>query len=343
MKERIVYIDRLKGVAILLVVIGHFIQYNTIESKDNFLFNLIYSFHMPLFMLVSGYVAYLTIRFTIFQDYLAFLLKKGKSLLIPFFVWPLIVDNFFFTNKYAIDFLGQLTNLVNDPRKGLWFLWYLFFLTLLYSIFLFFSNKFNNKNNILADLLIIGLLLGLCFVFKIFQATVYINSFIQYFGFYFAGTLLAKYKWFKEIILDVRFFTICLVVFALSVGYYSFNDSDFHTIGLSLLVRFLVAFVASFVVYYMVNVAEFYPWLDKFIIKWGTFSLVIYATHFKFIEIFQGLYIIPQISNFLLLLISVAFSIGIIEFCMLIYNMVKMSPILNLFLYGYTGKKYKIS
>lgn len=52
---RISYIDQLKGIAILLVVLGHVIGYNNCE--DSFLWRFIYSFHMPLFMFISGYVA----------------------------------------------------------------------------------------------------------------------------------------------------------------------------------------------------------------------------------------------------------------------------------------------
>ena len=51
-------IDALRGLLMILVVLGHVIQY-VYEPKDfdnNILFRVIYSFHMPLFMCVSGYV-----------------------------------------------------------------------------------------------------------------------------------------------------------------------------------------------------------------------------------------------------------------------------------------------
>lgn len=54
MNARISYIDQLKGIAILLVVLGHVIGYNNCENS--FLWRFIYSFHMPLFMFISGYV-----------------------------------------------------------------------------------------------------------------------------------------------------------------------------------------------------------------------------------------------------------------------------------------------
>lgn len=46
-KERDNTVDILKGIAILLVVIGHF---SPVQQVENF----IYSFHMPLFFFLSG-------------------------------------------------------------------------------------------------------------------------------------------------------------------------------------------------------------------------------------------------------------------------------------------------
>ncbi len=47
--------DFLRGIAIFLVLLGHSIQWTDPEWKHNLLFEGIYSFHMPLFMFVSGY------------------------------------------------------------------------------------------------------------------------------------------------------------------------------------------------------------------------------------------------------------------------------------------------
>lgn len=64
MEGRIKWIDTAKGVAIILVVIGHVVQsyHNVHQYENSFLFNfshrLAYSFHMPLFMIVSGMLLY---------------------------------------------------------------------------------------------------------------------------------------------------------------------------------------------------------------------------------------------------------------------------------------------
>lgn len=56
MSERNVLLDVLKGFAIFLVVMGHAIQYNQVDFDTNPVFRFIYSFHMPLFMFVSGFI-----------------------------------------------------------------------------------------------------------------------------------------------------------------------------------------------------------------------------------------------------------------------------------------------
>ena len=55
MNDRIQYIDRLKGLAILLVVIGHLMAFCT-HGERNPIYEVICSFHMPLFMFLSGLV-----------------------------------------------------------------------------------------------------------------------------------------------------------------------------------------------------------------------------------------------------------------------------------------------
>lgn len=51
-------IDILRGFATILVVLGHILQYSMMQNEafyNDFLFKVIYSFHMPLFMCISGF------------------------------------------------------------------------------------------------------------------------------------------------------------------------------------------------------------------------------------------------------------------------------------------------
>ena len=334
MKERLLYIDQLKGIAILLVVMGHFIQYNSLESTGNTLFSAIYSFHMPLFMFISGYVAFKTIRIDIFNKYSAFLIKKVNTLLVPFFVWPLIVDNFFFAKKPEYNFIHTLKTLVNEPSTGLWFLWYLFFLTVFYSAFLYLSNRINKKNNLVLDAFIAFLLLSVVGGFYIMQVADYIDAFIQYFAFFFTGVFISKYNNLNKLLLDTRIFSICLLAFIVLCVHFSFDDPAFHHVGPILLLKLIISLTAIASLYYIVRNIGWHPIIDKYIRLWGAYSIVIYATHFKFIYIFSDIFPLPPMHIFLLTIIDLLVSLIIIFASMFIYRIVELCPPLNYLLYG---------
>ncbi len=86
--SRIEWIDIAKGFGILMMVWGH--------TSHNQLTHCFYFFHMPLFVLLSGYV--LNVKST----YSSFLFKKIKSLLFPYAMFFII--SFFFEWLYEFLF-----------------------------------------------------------------------------------------------------------------------------------------------------------------------------------------------------------------------------------------------
>lgn len=85
--QRLVAFDIAKAICIVLVVIGHYIPDNSpswyIEMR-----NVIYSFHMPLFMFASGYIYNATRRE---EPYSKFIMKKIRRLMIPYVIVSFIV------------------------------------------------------------------------------------------------------------------------------------------------------------------------------------------------------------------------------------------------------------
>lgn len=118
MNHHLHYIDNLKGVLILLVVLGHCIQSTDPGFDHNAVFRYIYSFHMPLFMCVSGFVSYKPdIKWQTVQ-------KRFRQLIIPFLAWAAV------SCCVHLDPTLLLAKVVH-PDSGLWFLWALFFIVLL--------------------------------------------------------------------------------------------------------------------------------------------------------------------------------------------------------------------
>ena len=57
MENRVVFIDNVKGILIFLVVLGHFTNWNFTYPVIGALNDCIYSFHMPMFVFISGYLS----------------------------------------------------------------------------------------------------------------------------------------------------------------------------------------------------------------------------------------------------------------------------------------------
>lgn len=129
---RILSIDFLKGFTIVLVVVGHLIQGSDVNFDQDHLFRYIYSFHMPLFMFLSGFCSAMTGLF------LAKIPRRAIQLLTPFFIWPVIYGLF----NHNLS-LTTYSNLLINPYGGLWFLWNLFFICLLNTAVYAFCRHFH--------------------------------------------------------------------------------------------------------------------------------------------------------------------------------------------------------
>lgn len=136
LKTRDYGIDWLKAFAIVLMVLGHAIQYSLVCNFDaNIIFRLIYSFHMPLFMLVSGYLISP-------GKNISFLWKQFKLLIIPFLLW-MVLYSFYYrrmdlhNGNWSILSTYYLEVCKSPGKGGLWFLWALYVI----DVFYFFLRK----------------------------------------------------------------------------------------------------------------------------------------------------------------------------------------------------------
>lgn len=93
MRERIRWLDTAKGFAIFLVVVGHSISppVRNNEPLGEFLYNLIYAFHMPFFVFLSGYGFALAEKRYAVEAPKSFLKRKAKTFLVPYVTWNFLV------------------------------------------------------------------------------------------------------------------------------------------------------------------------------------------------------------------------------------------------------------
>jgi len=137
--ERIKWIDVGKGIGLLLVILGHLVTYG------QFVFNWIFSFHMPIFFFLSGYVLKSEVK-----NLKPFLKKIGINLIIPYFVFvivglvvSLIIPGWQPTS-YKVVFLDVFYAVTPESLHvgQIWFLFCLAVVQILFWLYL----KLNLKN-----------------------------------------------------------------------------------------------------------------------------------------------------------------------------------------------------
>lgn len=142
---------------IILVVMGHS-GFTNNQVSDNLpnLHKWIYSFHMPLFFCISGYLFSLTNKSLSDINPGPFILKKLKRLMVPYFVLGVIiffikylfsglasVDRTFSVSSFLYMFLAPSTT-----NSTMGFLWYLITLFGIFCIALILSKMRINLHNV---------------------------------------------------------------------------------------------------------------------------------------------------------------------------------------------------
>lgn len=127
MKNRIYKFDNIKAILIFLVVFGHFLECVS-GHKDLYLF--IYTFHMPLFIFVSGYFA-----------------KYNRRKVVTDLIYPYVVFQILYT-LFEIYLLGDEKLKLTFVRPR-WILWYMLAIIVYYLLIPLFDVK-NVKNKVIA-------------------------------------------------------------------------------------------------------------------------------------------------------------------------------------------------
>lgn len=120
--QRMAFFDYLKMFAMFMVLWGHAIQHlQTGDVWGNTMHKIIYTFHLPLFMMIAGYFSISSMNLNIWD----FLKKKGCQLLLPCITWCLILYVIIWLMNTALN-----TSISYDPFfvffQHFWFLKSLF-------------------------------------------------------------------------------------------------------------------------------------------------------------------------------------------------------------------------
>ena len=132
-KKRFLYIDSLKGLCIILVVVYH-CRLTVINDNIN---QMLLHIRVPMFFFLSG------LFFKRYSGFNGFILKKFNQLIVPFFFFsyiPFCLLTYFYSDRYA-DPMFYLLAAVKPWNTPLWFLRALFFA----YIFYYFIDKYTEN------------------------------------------------------------------------------------------------------------------------------------------------------------------------------------------------------
>lgn len=216
--DRNITIDVLRGIAILLVVLGHTMTGCTDNSESSFLFNALWTIQMPLFFLISGYVTKYSRPAATLKDYIEFVGKKTFSYLLPWATWTFLIRGIIFGETSYLNIKFIMFNM----DTGYWFLFSLWTIVMIYGTARFICKKIADNRSELFRFLIftLGYLLGMVILVligvKFGLKFLCIKLTLYYMPFYFLGYMFSEFK--KRIdITKISFATESVVAFAFAV------------------------------------------------------------------------------------------------------------------------------
>ncbi len=283
-KSRNYFLDNYKALLILLVVIGHFIE--PCYTNNLFLTILkwvIFSFHMPAFIFISGY----------FSKKDMGLEKLIQKLVIPYFVFELL---YYFL--YVLIIHKETGLYFNRPKFSLWYLMSLFFWRIITPYF-----KKIPGNLIIA--IILGLLVGFTQLGNFFS----IPRTLFFYPFFLAGYYFQE-DWFRTVWAYWKGFTAGLGVLAgllggwvlvtgqklsplIFYGRYSYADTDLNN-SQGVFVRLLcygISFLAIFAI------CSIIPRKQHFYSILGVRTMSIYLFHGLVYSILKDGHVLEQVDT----------------------------------------------
>lgn len=321
--QRLDWIDRLKGFAIFLMVMGHVIAWS-FDSFDSIMagpdkgilviWRFIYSFHMPLFMFCSGFLFFKGFEWYTIKNVGGQIWKRIQSLLIPYIT------------------AGFMIYLYDGSEYKYWFLWYLF----LFSVFTAFLLWLIRLLRIRYDKIVLTILLlfiSLC-CYKIHGLHPLFDDHLTFYLYFCIGIIYRMWSLDGKFMNNNYVYSLSVLVFCVL---FCLKIRGIGSIWTSMLIAItgINVFLAYFKYHYQSSSGHWE--------KLGKYSLQIYILHFFFTVN------IPQIGNYLIELndhygiasvvvvefvTSFIISIVVIGLCYLVNEVLGKSGILSRVLLG---------
>lgn len=261
--------DFIKGLLIMLVVLGHAIQFYTNENgwSTHPLFLLIYTFHMPLFIFISGFFSESVKKKALFDV----LVEKFRRLIVPLLIYSLVIFLMYMSSSEIEK--GSVQNSIYVCFKTYWYLINVFLLTIVYRCIC-------EKDKKVKIILLFAYAMMIAmydympvFILKDCQVLRMIPVF-------FLGILFKRYKDVVE--RTVKTHKVIIILFALCAVFIVRFFYGYNLIMYPVTIRIIDGIACSFLAFALMRLAFAFAkpaFLKNFFALVGRNSLVIYLFH----------------------------------------------------------------
>lgn len=281
--KRLLDLDVGIGISIILVVYGHLLLNDNVPYWYRSSREIIYKFHMPIFMFFSGFLmSYTYKKLDKFSDYFIYIKRRVEKFIPAYIFFSFIFMGFeFITNDYSlpklkIDIIDMLIYPSKAPAGFLWYIYVLFQFYLIFPLLKWLVKKS----------CILALLVGVAFQFLEVTGLFNFDLFSFYLLFIILGIIATEYldAYYLALKKTGLFFLVFFIVMFVLSDYYAIPKVLFGLASL-LPVHYLALKLSKLkIAPYLADIGRhsYYIYLMNTLVMGAFYILVVEILNFKF-------------------------------------------------------------
>lgn len=348
-RQRIEWLDAMRGFTMILVVAYHVAQFGFCESeKISASLPFVVLFRMPLFFFVSGFLAYRETWVWTRQSFCSLTWKKIKVQVIPALVFLCV----FLILKEKQPFADSFMKYMHSPTKGgYWFTWVLLQMFLIYYVVSALFSQFGKKAENIA-LWVLWIVSVGAYLSLYLPQTIgkwYVTDFMMYSSFYetlkfmhffLIGNIVHRYWAQSQRLFDTRWFfpLIVLLAFLCCADMFRWHLLKMEWTNLPKTIAMYALMCLVIIVFRHYNQSFTKDThIGRGLQYIGVRTLDIYLLHFILLPKMPqvGEWLDKNHPNFVIdIVLAIGVALIVIAFCLLVSNILRVSPILKEYLFG---------